>query len=110
MVYNLDLTIVDNEQIVRVYYSPSHREVLGNYPHAASYLDLFRVAQALFLEADQIFVAKRALITFYLASSMPRSSAIFVDVLCDGEKVRRSLVIASLALRSPTTDEYEDLW
>jgi hypothetical protein len=108
--YNLNLTVIGNEQIVRVDYSPSHREVLRNYPYVASCCDLSGVARALFLRTGQICVTKQALVAFYLASSMPRSSAVFVDVLYEDEEVQRSRIIASLAFLSPPIDEYEDLW
>jgi hypothetical protein len=110
IVYNLDLTAINSERSVSICYSPSHRGILGNYPYVASWLDLSRVAHALFLVSGQIRVTKRALMAFHIASSMQRSSAIFNDILHEGDQERRSRIIASLVSCSPSIGEYEDGW
>jgi hypothetical protein len=85
IVYNLDLTAIDSGRTVCICYSPSHRGTLGNYPYVAFWLDMSRVANALFLVSGQIRVTKRALMAFHVASSMQRSSAIFIDILHEGD-------------------------
>lgn len=109
IVYNLDLTAIQGRQIVTVCYPSYHQEALGNYPYVVSSLDLSRVAQALFIRSGQTCVTKRALMAFFSASRTRQTSAIFMDILGEGEQVRRSRIIATLASRSPSIDEYEDL-
>lgn len=108
IVYNLDLTVINSGRAVNICYSPSHHGILGNYPYVASWLDLSRVAHALFLVSGQVCVTKRALMAFHIASSVPRSSAIFIDILHEGDKERRSRIIAALASCSPSIGEHED--
>lgn len=110
IVYNLDLTAINSGRTVSIYYSPSRRGILRNYPYVASWLDLSRVANALFLVSGQIRVTKRALMAFHIASSIQRSSAIFVDILHEGDKERRSRIIANIVSCSPSVGEYDDEW
>ena len=108
VVYNLDLTDVQDGPIVGVRYPSYHQEALGNSLYLVSYLDLSRVAQALFIRSGQICVTKRALMACFSASRMRHSSAVFMDILDEGEQVRRSRMIATLVSCSPSIDEYED--
>jgi hypothetical protein len=103
IVYNLDLTAINSGRTVCIC-------ILGNYPYVASWLDLSRVANALFLVSGQVRVTKRALMAFHVASSMQRSSAIFIDILHEGDKERRSHIIATLVSCSPSICDYEDGW
>jgi hypothetical protein len=47
---------------------------------------------------------------FRIASSIQRSSAIFVDILHEGDKERRSRIVATIVSCSPSVGEYEDGW
>lgn len=110
IVYNLDLRAINIGQTVSIGYSTSHRGLLRYYPYIASYLDLSRVAQALFMGSGQVCITKRALMAFYIALSMRRSSAVFADVIHEGEAVHRSRVISTLVSSSTTIGDYEDVW
>lgn len=109
IVYSLDLSAIQGRQIVGVCYPSYHQEALGIYPYVVSSLDLSRVAQALFIRSGQTCVTKRALMAFFCASRMRHTSAIFMDILGEGEQVRRSRIIATLVSHSPSIDEYDDL-